>query len=361
MVAEGTRRGSGDKANKNIPETCGNMTLSVPLDFLFRQRESMTKRGSKSILLSVLNGVGGELDPMKKRLVDYGLFGKQPQTNIKKFKDKQLEQLFVWGQNVSGFEIRKIDKMMAALCRALGDKSATDKNFRNSDQFAAAMNEAKVVNMIVVGRYDDAFVDVDDNNDTRGFINLAYVKFGTGKLPIISPFDHPTKDGLVESEIDGKKFRDYVLDTEGSFSITTTRSYLKDFGTGNADYQNLKMFERKSDGNKFWVAQVGSWSRDQLPGEFFASFAKDTQELLLTADRISFEYGLKDTDGRIIDDVTAVGKGGADAQLVFSGLIADDESRIRVHTTDPDLDGNTKTYITIRLIRGTFYTQRVLK
>ena len=41
MVPEGTRRGNGDKKGLNIPEPVGNMTLTVPLDFLFRQRDAV--------------------------------------------------------------------------------------------------------------------------------------------------------------------------------------------------------------------------------------------------------------------------------------------------------------------------------
>ena len=361
MVPEGTRRGNGDKKGLNIPEPVGNMTLTVPLDFLFRQREKMAARKGKSMLLNIFTGVEGELDPMKKRLLSYGLFGKQAQTNAKKFNDHQVGHFFVWGQNMTGYEIRKIDQAMAALCRALGDETADERNFRNSDKLQAALNEAKGFNFVVVGRYEDAFVGVDEEDDTKGFINLGYVKFGTGRVPTISAFDRPQKDGLVELEMDGKKYMDYVLDTDGSFSVITTRSYLKDFATGGGDAQNLKLLTRKSDGNQFWVVQVASYTREQLPGDFFASFSGDTLELLKSADRISFEYGLKDTDSRVIDDILAVNNGGRDAQIAFTGMISDDESRIRVYDTEPDPEtGKVRRYVTMKLIRGTFFTTRLL-
>ena len=213
----------------------------------------------------------------------------------------------------------------------------------------------------MVGRYEDAFVGVDEEDDTKGFINLGYVKFGTGRVPTISAFDRPQKDGLVELEMDGKKYMDYVLDTDGSFSVITTRSYLKDFATGGGDAQNLKLLTRKSDGNQFWVVQVASYTREQLPVDFFASFSGHTLELLKSADRISFEYGLKDTDSRVIDDILAVNNGGRDAQIAFTGMISDDESRIRVYDTEPDPEtGKVRRYVTMKLIRGTFFTTRLL-
>lgn len=360
MVPEGTRRGNGDKTGRNIPETAGNMTISVSLEFLFRQREKMAARNSKSMLLTVLKAVGGEVDPMKKRLIDYGLFGKKPQTNMKQFRDKQIEQIFVWGQNMTAYEVRKIDQLMARLCKALGDENATPQNFRKSDKLQAALNEAKGWNVLVVGRYDDGFVGVDDNNDENAFINLAYVKFGTGKVPLVAAFDRPQKDGLVELEHEGQKYMDYVIDPEGSFSVTTTRGYLKDFNSSKDGAQNLRMYAR-GDGASFWVVQVASYTPDQLPGEFYASFQGEMLDMLRSADRISFEYGLKDGDGRLIDDILTVRNGGMDASLVFTGLIADDESRIKLYESkndDPDL-GRKRRTVTVKLIRGTFFTQKI--
>lgn len=363
MVAEGTRRGSGDKRNMNIPETCGNMTISVSLEFLYRQRENMRKRNAKSMLLTVFSAVGGEIDPLKKRLIDYGLFGKQAQTNLKKFRDEAIEQFFVWGQNMSNYELRKIDLAFTSLCKAKGDESATVKNYTSSPKFNEAMESAKSISFLVIGRYDDAFVGVSETDDTKGFINLAYVKFATGKIPAIMPFDHPTKDGLVETEWNGKKVKDYVLDTEGSISLNVTRSYLKNFGDdGTHGWKNLKMFTKKDDASQtFWITQVGSYAIDELPAEFFASFNKETQEILHYATRVSFEVGLQERDGKLIDDILNVGDTVPDAILTFTGLITDDgERRMSVYTTEPDQNGEIRRYVTFKIIRPTFYTQTVL-
>ncbi len=106
---------------------------------------------------------------------------------------------------------------------------------------------------------------------------------------------------------------------------------------------------------------MASCTREQLPGDFFAAFSGDTLELLKSADRISFEYGLKDTDSRVIDDILAVNNGGRDAQIAFTGMISDDESRIRVYDTEPDPETDkVRRYVTMKLIRGTFFTTRLL-
>lgn len=246
---------------------------------------------------------------------------------------------------------------MAALCKAHGDEKATIKNYRESECFAQALETAKNMQFLVVGRYDDGFVGVDDNDDTQAFINLGYVKFSSGKFPSVSAFDRPTKDGLVEIEWNGEKAMDYPLNTEGSISLSTSRSYLKNFkDDGTHGWTNLKMLTVKDTGASFWTANVGSYAVDALPAEFFASFSEETREVLKKATKISFEYGFKDTDASLIDDILNVGKSVPDATLAFTGMIEDDmeNGRWRIYEDERGV------FVTIRVIRGTFFTQRVL-
>lgn len=369
MVASALHRGAGVHKNKNVPDGSGNMTFSSSLAFLYEKKEKMLAAKKKSMLLGVLNGMEGDLqtDPLKKRLNSYGFFGKKIQNNPKKFEHDELKTIYLWGQNMSGFETKKIDESIIAIIHHLGDKEADFKNFRKSAKFSEAMEIAKTSYMLVVAAYDESFLTIgeDDGDDeapndpTAATLSMAYVKFGTGRKPIISSFERPTgEEGLVEATWFDKTAKDYVLDTNGTVSLTTTRGYLYDFN-GDGSYKNTKNIPKKDDsGQSFWTVKLASMKPEDLPVEVAASFSEEILEDMKDAEYISFDYVYSDHDTKILEDVLAVDAKG-DAVIVFTGEIDGDiDNGIRYVSSKTD-DG--KKYISLRIRRGTFYTQKLIK
>lgn len=358
MVADGLHRGAGILKNKNIPDGSGNITMASSLGFLYRNKEKMLTSKKTSMLLSVLNAEKG-LDSVKRRLNSYGLFGKQSQNNPeKKFTYQDVETIFVYGANISKYQAGKLDDIIAALERSLGDTEATAQNHKKSPKYKEALDKAETMSILVVGHYDESFFSQNEDDDSIASLSLGYVEFGTGRIPIVSSFEHPTgKDALVEAEWFGKKAKDYILDTEGSISLVTTRSYLKDFK--GSEFSNLRSFPTKDDPKKsFWSVIVADFTPEELPAEFAVSFSEETRKEMMDATKVRIQYVPTERDTRIIEDVLASDKKG-DAVVCFSGFIEDDiedYKRIDIYKSEPDEEGQVKKYVTIKVRRGTFFT-----
>ena len=358
MVAEGNHRGAGDLKNKNVPDGTGNITLSSSVAFLYRNKEKMLKDKKKSMLLSVLNGDKGLNDGVKNRLNSYGLFGKQSQHNpAKKFAYPDVETIFVYGSNITGYENNKLDDFIASIERSLGDTSATGKTHKTSPKYKEALEKAETMSVMVVGHYDEGFFSENEDDETIASLSLGYVKFGTGRQPIFSSFERPAgKDGLVESEWFGKKSKDYVFDSEGSVSLVTTRGFLNNFnGSG---YENLRNHKNEDDGSSFWAVVVADYKPEDLSESVMASFSQETLNALKDVDKIRISYVMGERDTALIDSILTVKENG-DAVLGFTGLIEDDiedSKRIDFYTTQPDEEGNVRKYATLKARRGTFYT-----
>lgn len=358
LVPDGHHRGAGEMANKTVPDGSGNITFTTSLAFLYDKAEKMKKAKKKSMLLGVLNANAG-FDGVKKRLNSYGLFGKKTQNNSKKFDADEMRHIFLWGQNINGYESSKIYNAMAAVERFLGDEKATFRNIKTSPKYQEALKFAETANLLVVAHYDESFFNEDEENPENYTLSLGYVKFST-KMPIISSFEHPTKDGLKEIEWNGEKASDYKMDNEGSISLITTRSYLKNYN--GSEYQNLKNLTNKSDETqKFWLANLTSYTKEEFPAELAASFSDETLEELKTSDRIVFSYIFGKYDTKTIDEILKADD--QNAKIVFTGLIEDDASndkRISFYETEPDDQGKTSKIATIRLRQGTFFTQKLI-
>lgn len=352
LVADGHHRGAGVNKNKNIADGSGNLTFSSSLYFLFDKKEKMQAAGKSSMLLGVLNSRPG-LDPLKKRLNSYGLFGKKIQNDPSKFDLDEVTTIFLWGQNITEFQARKIDDSIIALEKYLGDASANSNNFKQSPKFQEALNMAKTSNVLVVAHYDESFFNVNDDDPTSASLSMGYVSFGTGRLPIISSFD---KDELTEVTINGKEYKEFALNPQGSISFVTTRSYLKAYPGGK---QNLKLI--KTDKDSFWSANLLTLKKDQLTPEFLSHFSQETIELMQSADFINFNYVFGQFDQRNIDNIVNLTPE-TDATMVFTGLIEDDiEDSKRVNVYEKQDGNKTTKSVTFRLRQGTFFTQRLAK
>lgn len=358
---DGHHRGAGDKKDKNVADGSGNITFSSSLFFLYDKAEAMLKDKKKSMLLGILHMEKG-YDGVKKRLNSYGLFGKKIQNNAKKFDMDEVENIFLWGQNITSFQVNKIFGAIAAIERYLGDDNANFKNFRKSEKFEDALEMAKTMYMLVIAHYDDSYLNEDENDETRATLSLGYVKFSTGRVPEIAAFEHSTgKDSINEVEWNGQKASDYMLDDEGSISFVTTRSYLKDYK--GSDNQNLKLLSnRENPDQTFWTANLFSFTPEEIPASFAASFSEEIREEMKKSTRIVFNYVFGQFDERNINSILNYETDG-DAKVVFSGNISQDISnpkRVNIYKGVNDETQEEYQIFTFRLRQGTFYTQKLI-
>lgn len=350
FCAEGNHKGSGIYKNKNIPDSIGNITFTSSLYFLYDKKEKMIKEKGKSMLLSVLACDKG-LCPVKKRFAYYGIFGKKLQNNPnQKFPYDDLEQIFIWGQNISFEESNKLDEYMAILERKLGDEKATSKNHRTSPKYKEALEQAKQTNILVVCGYDDAYFNISEDDETKANFSLAYVKFGTGAIPIVSSFERGNKDSLVEVEIGDRKFKNYILNPEGTVTLAVTKSYLKNFG--GSEYANLLC--RESTQGKFWTVKLKSYTRENVPVDFLKYLPQEVIELIKTVDYVNLEYTLSTSDNRLLNELLE--KITQDSLLAFTGNISADLDTSRVSVFE-NKNTNKKT-LSFKIRSGTFYTIR---
>lgn len=356
MVQEENHRGSGQYKNKNVPSPTGVLTMSVSLGFLYRQSQRLSKE-KHSLLLGVINCAPG-YDAVKHRLNFYGLFGKKAQSNPQKGDFDDLQQIFVWGQNVTWGQQLKIYNMIAGLERQLGDDNATSKNFKQSPKFDEALKLAETRFVLVTAWYDDGFFDIDEDDETRATLSVAYVQIGAGRAPLLTSFAHD-KDDLQEVTFNGKKYNEYEFGEEGGgIAFATSRGYLQNFYSQKDNVQNTKMLTAEKDGkeSKFWTAQLKSFTKDDLPGSFYASMPQEIRAKLDKATRINFNYVFKASDDKVLDQILNLdySEDYPDAHLVFSGLLKPD--KYREYTNDAG-----EYQITFDLSRGTFYTLRLIK
>lgn len=359
FVSDGHHRGNGVRKNKTVPDGSGNITFSTSLEFLYNQKKALEKRQqknpkNKSLLLGVLNSEPG-FDTLKKRFNAFGVFGKKAQNDPKKIESTDFEQVFLWGQNITKYQLGNIDNAMVALCRYFGDDKANYKNYEKSPQFKEALRQAKTTFMLVVASYDESFFSFDDNNPKTATFSLGYVNIGTGRKPIISSFERPMQDGLVQTVWNDEKAMNYVLDTQGSFSVATTKSYLANYN--GQDFANLKWID--TDDGGFWSVTIASYTPDQLPADMVATIPEEIQEDMKTAHRIQFGYVMGPSDERVLGDILDFvddPDNHRNALYVFSGRI--DTDKIRHYTSEKD--GEERLYITFDLRQGTFYNQRFL-
>lgn len=363
FVPNGHHRGSGKQRNKTVPDGSGNMTFSTSLEFLYNQKVALEERQknnkeNKSMLLGVLNSESG-LDTLKKRFNAFGIFGKKAQNDPSKIDETEFEQVFLWGQNMTKVQLRNIDKSMSALCRHLGDPKATQHNYEKSTKFKEAFDLAKTTFMLVVAAYDESFFSVNEDDPKKATLSMGYVKIGTGRKPIISSFERPMQEGLVEVEWNGGKYMDYLLDPDGSISVMTTRSYLANYEGTNA--ANLKWIETKnSDDGGFWAVQIAGLRPDDIPVELVASFPEETIAEFKDAYQIQFSYVMGRSDEKTLSDVLKLSNkedGARDAVMVFTGKI--DIDRMRINEYEPD-NGDKRKYVTFDLKQGTFYNQKFI-
>lgn len=363
FVSNGHHRGSGLQRNKTIPDGSGNMTFSTSLEFLYKQKRELEKRQktnpkNKSMLLGVLNTEPG-MDTLKKRFNAFGLFGKKAQNDPSKIDGTDFEQVFLWGQNITKVQLTNIDKSMAALCRYVGDDSATQWNYERSKYLDEALKLANTTFMIVVAAYDESYFNINEDDPTKASLSMGYVKIGTGRKPIISSFERPMKDGLIRAEWFGNSFMDYLLDTDGSISLMTTRSYLANYeGSKEA---NLKWIETSnSDDGGFWSVQLAGFKPEDIPAEVIASFPEEVIEELKDAYQVQFSYVMGRNDDKTLSDVlNLAGKkeGSRDAIMVFTGRIDTDKMRINEYKPEK---GDVRKYVSFDLKQGTFYNQKYL-
>lgn len=357
LTSAGSRRGSQKRKGKNSPLGMGNMTFSTSLAFLFKQKELMHRNKHKTMLLGVLNCDQG-LDPVKKRFNFYGLFGLRSQSNPERnFEYGDITTIFLSGVRIPKYEQNKLDEAMAAIERKLGDTQATAKTVKKSAKLKDAYAEAGHRFMLVTASYDESFFTPLEDDETKAYLSMSYVTFGTGKLPMISPFDHQGKDSIVETDWYGKKAKDYVLAPDGTFSIAVTRQYLKNYGGKGRD--NLISLNKKDGTGKFWLANLYSCKISDLPASVAVHFSKDCQELLKTCDYITFQNIFTESATKTIDQVLNV-KDTGNAVLVFCGAIkGEDPEDIRINEYQ-NKEGKTVRNAQITLSRGTFYTQQLL-
>lgn len=357
MTSAGSRRGSQKRKGKNSPLGMGNMTFSTSLAFLFKQKELMHRNKHKTMLLGALNCDKG-LDPVKKRFNFYGIFGLRSQSNPERnFEYGDITTIFLSGVRIPKYELNKLDIAMAAIERKLGDEHASAKTVLKSPKLKEAYQEAGHRYMLVVASYDESFFTPLEDDETKAYLSMSYVTFGTGKVPMISPFDHQGKDSIVETDWYGKKEKDYVLDPDGTFSIAVTRQYLKDYGGHGRD--NLVSLSKKDGTGKFWLANLYSCKVKDLPASVAVHFSKDCQAVLKSCDYVTFQNIFTESAEKTIDQILNVKEKG-NAVLVFCGCVkGEDEEDIRVNEYT-NKNGKTVRDAQITLSRGTFYTQKTL-
>lgn len=356
FCAEGNHKGSGLYKNKNIPDSIGNITFTSSLYFLYDKKNKMIKDKKKSMMLGVLTCDKG-LCPVKKRFAYYGVFGKKLQNNPnQKFPYDDLEQIFLWGQNLSFEETNKLDEYIAVIERKLGDENATAKNHQNSPRYKEALELAKKANILVVCGYDDSFFAEQEDDNTKANFSLAYVKFGTGSVPIISSFERGSKDSLTEVIVNNEKYTNYVLSPEGTISLAVSKSYLKNFG--GSEYANL--INRESSQGNFWTVKLKSYKRDEVPVDFIKYFTQEIIDKINDVDYINLEYTLTSSDSRLLQELLEK-EIKQDAILAFTGsIVADLDDTTRTVIFESKNEKKTKT-LSFKIRRGTFYTLKLIK
>lgn len=356
IVPTGHHKGAVDFRNKNMPDDSGIITFSSGLGFLYREKEKKAKtKTPNSFLMGVLHCDEG-LDPVKKRLNFYGLFGKASQNSpSKKFEHGELKTIFIFGGKVTNYQIRRLDEMIASIERSLGDTSATAKNHKNSDKYQEALKIAETSQILVQAKFDSQYFSVDEEDESRASLSVGYVSFGTGKKPMVTNLDSSDSDDFIDVTIRDKETKADPMDF-GAISLSTTRSYLKNFG--GSDSQNLRLFT--SDDGQFWSATVGSFKVEDLPDEFFKNFSQEVVDQLLEQDYIRFSTTLKSAQD--IDSILNLDENG-DAMVVVTGQIQgedDGSSGLQFYTSEPDEDGVIRKTATFKVRQQTIYTAKRL-
>lgn len=364
IVPSGHHKGAGEQRNKNVPDDSGVITFTSSLYFLYNNKEKKLKtKTPQSFLLGVLNCDTG-LDPVKKRLNFYGWFGKASQNNpSKKFTEGDVETIFLFGGKVTKYESSKLDRFVASVERRLGDEKANAKNHRQSEKYQEALEIAKNTQIIVTAKFDNQYFSVDDEDPTRASISLGYVSFHTGRKPALQNLDPADSDEMIELTIGDKTFKGDPAET-ASVALSTTRSYLKDFG--GSDKQNLSMYTRKEDGGQFWACTVQTFKPEELSEEFYRNFEQEMIDKILEQNYVRFSMNIKSPVD--IDKIRGVEKNGdsisGNAVLVVNGQILcedDGSSMIQFYESEPNEDGEVFKSVTFRIRQGTIYTQKLLK
>lgn len=215
---------------------------------------------------------------------------------------------------------------------------------------------AKKANILVVCGYDDSFFAEQDDDNTKANFSLAYVKFGTGSVPIISSFERGSKDSLTEVIVNNEKYTNYVLSPEGTISLAVSKSYLKNFG--GSEYANL--INRESSQGNFWTVKLKSYKRDEVPVDFIKYFPQEIIDKINDVDYINLEYTLTSSDSRLLQELLEK-EIKQDAILAFTGsIVADLDDTTRTVIFESKNEKKTKT-LSFKIRRGTFYTLKLIK